>query len=316
MLPLAVQKKCTQAEFQNEIKDLYSKCVLEDVGTFYFTYGELVKAQQYKVDLKFYDSGKQTMHTFFWAFSHSKRPHTTIAIDRDTFIFGEEQSWFILRLFDDGKKTTHLKKINIGRSEVVKFLSPQPPKPESLLSKVRNGSPGDFELKSNEGDLIEVHKAVLIPLWPFFAAAISSEMKEAQEKVLEVQCPTSTLEVLVRHVYDQELDLKLEDAANLIVVAQMYNLPELLKVAVQTIKSRDNTFDELLTVWGKSQEAKNDELKSFCARNMTAELVQSEEKVAELSKEDLLALFMDVAKLNIGKEEEGKREAPKTNSSK
>lgn len=308
-MTFGIQKSCTQAEFQEELEDLYSACHLKDVGTYYFTFGEQSSDDKklFSVYLKFYDKDQQTLHTSSCkAFHFAKKPEASIAIDRNTFIVGTGgDAWDIVTFNNEWSKST-FKKLRIGRSELAKYLSSTPKLP-SLLSKLRNGSPGDFHLKSTQGDMIEVHTTVLVPLWSFFAAAINSEMKEAVEKVLQIQCPTSTLEIIVRHIYDQDLELQFEDAANLVVVAQMYNLSELLEIAVTTIKNRENTFDELLTAWEKSQQAQNEELKRFCAKGMLAELVESEEKVEKLKKEDLLALFMDVARLSKGEKEEGKK---------
>lgn len=293
-MKLGVQKPCSEAEFQQETEDLLSKCVLKDVGTFYFTFGGLSKGHtnMYDVFLKFYDSEEKVMHTSSSkAFSAMRREFTTVAINTCTFLLGEKLTWKFVMLNKDWT-SSKLILATLGNSELANLLYP------SKLRKVRHGTPGDFDLKSNQGDLIEVHKAVVAPLWPFFEAALNSEMKESQEDVLELQCPTSTLETIVRHLYDEDLELQFEDAANLVVVAQMYDLPELLITAISFIKSRKNTFDELLTAWEKGQEAKNEAVKSFCAKNMIDELVASKDKLAKLPKDHLLDLLMDVAKLS------------------
>ncbi|KAG5358529.1 hypothetical protein CJU89_5127 [Yarrowia sp. B02] len=113
-----------------------------------------------------------------------------------------------------------------------------------VSQKIRTGTKGDFRLVSSEGESIEVHTAVLVPLWPFFEAAAAANMKETADKALEIQCPTSTLEVIVRFFYEQDLEMGFEEAENLIVVAQMYGVSELYDLAVSTVKNHDMSVGE------------------------------------------------------------------------
>lgn len=270
---------------------------MKDVGPFYFVFGEPhgTDKGRYKVYLKFYASERQVMHTSSCSvFNYSKHPLSIFAIDSHTFFMGTSQ----FLMLDEHWSSVVLSDAHIGREKLGRLLSSQP---ESQLGKLRTGSPGDFQLKSSDGDLIDVHRNVLVSLWPFFAAAVNADMKEADEKVLELQCPTSTLEVIVRCVYEQDLELEFTDAANLVVVAQMYGLPDLLEIATDTIESPKNSFDELLTVREKSQEAQNKGLKSFCAKHMKSAMVEQKEKIAELPKDDLLDLLMDIVKLDVKK---------------
>lgn len=293
-------EKCTTAELLKEIKNLYSKCYLDYEGMFYFVIEEPSShvPSFVNVYLKFFDRDRQKLHTshvpVFVCPKETTKP--SFAIDKNTFILEDSDTWTILSLNKDwsARKSKYWR---TRKSDLVNYFSIHLRGTGSALGKIRNGTPGDFHLKSSQGDLIEVHTTVLVPLWPFFAAAINSEMKEAAERVLQIQCPTSTLEVIVRHVYDQELDLQFDDALNLVETAQMYELPELLRIAIQSIKSRENTVEDLMTIWERSRTAENENLKRYCAQLMVLKPDELEDKVAKLKNEDLFALFMDVARL-------------------
>lgn len=167
-----------------------------------------------------------------------------------------------------------------------------------ILSKIRTATPGDFNLESQEGSLIPVHTAVLKPLWSFFSAALDCNMREAEEKTMKLSCSTSTLEVIVRHLYQQSLNMSFQNAADLVVVVQMYDLPKLLSLAVERIRRRDRTVGECLTVWVKSKEAGNDDLREYCARKLKdkmSELVECQGRIEKLTKSDMLLLFMDIS---------------------
>lgn len=104
---------------------------------------------------------------------------------------------------------------------------------DSSFPKIRPGTPGDFNIKSEEGDLVSVHTTVLKPLWSFFSSALQA-----------------TFEVIVRFFYDQDLNMNYSDAANFVVVAPMYDIPDpLLQQAIRFIEDRDMTVKEKLTVW-------------------------------------------------------------------
>lgn len=127
-------------------------------------------------------------------------------------------------------------------------------------------------------------------------------MKEANDKSLNLQCSTSTLEVIVRFFYEQDLKLAFVQAADLIVVAQMYGLSELLEIAITKIKAQKMDVQECLTAWERCQEAKNEELRKYCAskmKPMMSGLVGSGERLDKMAKEDLLVLFMDVSTLFV-----------------
>lgn len=298
-----IKTPCTKEELKETTKDLFAVCSLAGVGNFYLTYGGPQEDQEDRLRfyLHFYDLRNLTLHTSHVSvFNYVRVPHTdtkVVAIDPCTFMFYTNNKWNLLCLNDKwtGSKLT---KLDGGRETLYRGLSQEFPKKESRLSKIRTGTPGDFRLKSSDGDLIDVHASVLIPHWEFFAAAVKSDMKESTEKVVEIQAPSSTVEVMVRHFYEQDLEMSFQDAANLIVIAKMYDLPELVTLATEKIKSCEKGVDENLTAWQKSLEAENEGLRSYSASKLQEQMpdiVKSKERIDEMSKEDLATLLMDMS---------------------
>ncbi|KAG5357819.1 hypothetical protein CJU89_4295 [Yarrowia sp. B02] len=166
------------------------------------------------------------------------------------------------------------------------------------LSRVRGGIEGDYTLKSREGETIKVHKAVVAPLWPFFKGLLDSDMKEASENEAELKVPTSTLEVIVRYLYGQDLELSFPDAANLVVAAQMYDLPELLEIAIEKITKTTIDLTEAVMAWRLGFEAKNPVVRKHCAGKVKSLMPTSDnfaEQIDDLSKEELQYLLHDIS---------------------
>lgn len=165
-----VQKPYAPEQLKEETKDLLGKCSLESVGNFYFTCGEELKTRQswFLLFLKFYDEKKQVLHTspggVFAAEKHPTEEKVT-AINECTFVLGPFKSGIdVLLLSPDWSSGDYLHK-NERKRLLGSLLN-------SSLSKIRTGTPGDFNLKSQTGDLDAVHTAVFKPLWSSFSAAL------------------------------------------------------------------------------------------------------------------------------------------------
>lgn len=290
-----IQKPCTPEQLKEETKELYSKCFLKDVGTFYFTYGGPNQGKKgwFLVFLHFYDEERQVLHTSSQNCMIATRElRPSFSVDICTFLVGYPENPAILVMARDWK-TSKFKRVREGRRVLVEALVG-----ESSLSKIREGTSGDFQLKSIDGSCIKVHTTVVAPLWSFFATALESNMKEAVNKTMKIQTTASTLEVIVRYFYEQDLKMTLQDAANLIVAAKMYILPELLEIATDFIQKQDLSAQEALTVWEKCKEANNDDLRHYCASKMKTKMpgvTQSRERIAKMTKPDILKLFMDIS---------------------
>lgn len=139
----------------------------------------------------------------------------------------------------------------------------------------------------------------MVSLWPFFKKMMQSEMKEATENELELPMPLSTLEVIVEYLYGQRMSVLLGDATRLVVFAQMYDLPEMLNIAIAKIKDFSHIFTarEAVYLWQKSNEADNSELRE-CATARLAQLKPDNttfsEDIKDLEKDELAALLQNL----------------------
>lgn len=58
------------------------------------------------------------------------------------------------------------------------------------------------------------------------------------------------------------------------------------------------TVEENLTVWKKSTEAQNETLRKYCTSKLKGKMpdvVKSQERIGEWTKEDILILLMDIS---------------------
>ncbi|KAG5356135.1 hypothetical protein CJU89_5853 [Yarrowia sp. B02] len=301
-----LRSSCSPEEFEREIANLYASCTLEGVGDFYFA----IEEDSRFVYLKFYDAQKQILHkSSVHLFSLSGTSTSTrqevkaYALNKTTFLVGTSKwtglctlsvqwSTCIYTTVDSKKVPVGLRVLRNGSKH-----SEQTSISKSGLSRIRNGTPGDFTLKSADGESISVHKVVMKPLWPFLAAAMDSMMVESTEDSIDLPFPTSTIEVAVSYLYGQKLSIKFKDAANLVVMAQMYDLPELLEIAVRNVKDTSMDIRQSLYLWKRAFEAKNDDLRDYSAGAVKILMpdMSKSELLDDLDKEELVALFVDVS---------------------
>lgn len=306
------QTPCTQEEFDAAIDGkVYSSCDLND-KTFYFVYGEDTGIAEnpavHKIILTCYDKQKGVRITsgrtcFFRAAAKTEKSE---AISTHTFLVMNGPGAQLVSFTDNWDRSsvididTTLSNFN-GLSKVLRGLqsaNAQTSVQKNGLCRIREGLEGDFSLTSREGEVINVHKAVVAPLWPFFDALVKSEMKETKENEVKFDIPKSTLEVIVRYLYGQDLGLEFSDAARLVVAAQMYDLSELLEISVKQVTLSSMTLEQAIFAWKLGFEAKNDKIRTHCAEevhSMMSDCNDFADKVDELTKEELQYLMHDLA---------------------
>lgn len=135
---------------------------------------------------------------------------------------------------------------------------------------------------------------------------MQSDFAEVHNKVLKLDYPSDWIEVVVSYVYGQTVEMTFEQATGLVVVAEMYQLPGLVKMASDEIMKapRDAIpLDEAVLGWKRAHEARNEPVKAFLARNIAHKKPQIENNDDDkrafepLSSEDTLGLYFDT--LNI-----------------
>ncbi|KAG5368644.1 hypothetical protein CJU90_0860 [Yarrowia sp. C11] len=131
-----------------------------------------------------------------------------------------------------------------------------------------NTSVSDFSITCRDAVSFPVHTAVLCTFWPFFDKMWSNDCAEKTKRTLHLDCPSSWVRPLVAFVYKQKLSMTLEEATGVLILSQMYLLPDLGTVASQQIRSMvdiKTSLDDLCTGWERSMEASNDQLRLFFA---------------------------------------------------
>ncbi|KAG5354819.1 hypothetical protein CJU89_6613 [Yarrowia sp. B02] len=309
---------CTPEAFNASIDGkIRGKCDLEGVGTFYFVYGEVSATdplKRHEVYLCYYDRERQTKHTsyryVFVASQMSRGLAADIVIDQNTFlIYCGRNGAFVLKMNDTWTaQTVDIKISAAALRRIVEAYTPVPP-PEpvqqSALSKVRHATEGDFGLVSEDGEVVKVHRPVMEALWPFFKSMVDSGMREVGDNAVTLCAPKTTLEVIVQHLYDEPLELDFEDAARLVVFAQMYDFPKLLEVSLAKVKAEVLDMGKAVFLWQNAFEAKNADIQEHAAGNI-AKLMSTGPSLNEidgLEKLELVALFKDISlSLNEGEE--------------
>lgn len=307
--PYKTKTACTQEEFDADIKgNTYATCDMPDGEIFYFVFGEPSPSRpdRHRVYITFYDKeGGIRYSNKSCGFSAEKSGALGVIepLGYTHFLIMEQGCQNLVVLSDDWSSATYTR-LDAGVLEALGAVArkynadTQTSIQKTGLSRLREGSEGDFRLKSREGDEIKVHKAVMAPLWPFFQGLLDSKMKEASDNVVELDTTKSTLEVIVRYLYGQELELTFPDAARLLVAAQMYDLPELLKIAVEKVISFNMDIEQAIMAWRLAFEAKNEKVQHHCAAKVHALMsmcTDFSQEVDDLSKEEIQQLFHDVS---------------------
>lgn len=298
----------SREDFDAEIKDnIFSSCDLKDVGTFYFVMGDKGELddstpEEREVSVNYYNETKQQKHSSSTSvFVTDGVGAKSVALSKNAFLFVEETGGFVVILRKNWASVTFDKFDSDQRTKAVELFSesivPQTSVQKTGLSKIRSATEGDFILNCDDGESIKVHKSVMVAVWPFFKGMVNSEMKEAAENCVELPMPQSTLEVIVRHLYGQELGLQFDDAARLVVFADMYDLPELLEIAVSLIKKEKLVINQAVYLWQQCFEAKNEDLRRYAAQKLHGlmpNLATFQDDIEGLEKVELVCLLQDL----------------------
>lgn len=248
--------------------------------------------------MKFYNSDDEELHTSHASVFSRRRGSQDIcvAVSHNTFLFHN----LVAAMNDDWSSVncTQLPTDSTVKNAMIDILSGQTSIHKTGLSRIRSSADTDFTLQSEDGEKVQVHKSVMEGLWPFFRGMVDSKMEESTHKNVKLSMPKSTLEEVVRYLYGEELQFHFEDAANLVVSAQLYDLPELLERATKKIKGVTMTLEQALYLWKKSFEAQNLNVRNYASKRISklmTEIDDFNDKIEHLEKNELLVLFQDVS---------------------
>lgn len=293
------QIECTKEEFDEEINgNLKAQCTLENAGTFYFvTGGELCETiKELDIHLKFFDEEEGVMHISDCLHIPTINfvGDSPVAVNQNLFMFKD----FVMLLEHDWGSSTYCHISKSAHTRIADFYLTQTSVHKTGLSRIKKDATADFTLKAEKGRAIKVHKSVMEGLWPFFKGMLASNMQEVADGFVKFPMPRTTLEVIVRYLYGEELSLKFEDAANLIVFAQMYDLPELLEIATVEVKKDVLTITKAVLLWRKGFEANNEDVRDFASGHIDTLMSETKDfhgKISHLEKDELLCLLQDIS---------------------
>lgn len=291
----------TGDEFFEQYKDsLHCEAKHEGVGTFYLYYSHLTSdGARWWMKLALQTASNMVYSTKTPLFASERIPGCRMSvIDTATFLVDNSLlktndrwcGWTYQELHPQtvAAMTNHLCHLSGLHTSIHK----------TGLAQIHQTAESDFSLKSEDGKEVKVHKTVLEGLWPFFRGMVESKMKEVTQKCVKLPIPKSTLDVLVRYFYGEALELELEDAANLIVAAQMYDLPELLEIATTKVESEEMEMAQAVYVWQKSFEAQNEDLRDHASKRIEALMPDTEnfdDSIQHLAKKQLVCLLQDIS---------------------
>lgn len=164
-----------------------------------------------------------------------------------------------------------------------------------------NTQVSDFTITCKDNASIQVHTAVLSSFWPFFANMMSNDCVEKADKTLHLDFPSAWVQSMVSFVYKQKLKMTFDVATGVLILSNMYLLPELgieASKQIRGIVSEKTTLEDLFLGWERSREACNDEMKQFFTRNIAKrDRTEQEEMLKRLEEEKLIELHLDTVVL-------------------
>lgn len=293
---------CCNDSIKEQVMNAISVCRIPDIGTFAFI-KESETAQSVNYVLKvFRTNGTESSHPL----SREKRFEfgKMVVLDdcnikiqcsskeapNDFGFFNTTGKW--------GKNAVSFKRAVESRITVISNF--QETQQKSRLAKVRQYGHFDFTIVCRDKKEIPVHSIILASQWSFFRDMLDSNMAESSSKTLELDCPVEWIEAIVSHFYEERKKLDFDTAVGVIIVAQMYNVPDLLVDAMRRIKDEKMTHQQAIETWQKVK-MHNKAVGDYCAKQMKENMgeLHSDEsaqgKLQELTQLELVELLNNLS---------------------
>lgn len=103
---------------------------------------------------------------------------------------------------------------------------------------------------------IKVHMMVLFARWPHFSRIVSSQMNEYHSRKLYIPEPVAWVRKLIEFMYGDSIEgCTIEEASGLLVLANLYELPRLRTLCIESISKLGISDTNAVTVWHRAVEA-------------------------------------------------------------
>lgn len=140
---------------------------------------------------------------------------------------------------------------------------------------------------------IKVHMMVLFARWPHFKRIMSSQMNEYHCRKLHIPEPVAWVRKLIEFMYCDSIDTcTVEETSGLLVLANLYELPRLRSLCIESISKEGISDNNAVVVWQRAFEAEEEVIRRnaalHCFRHW-GQIVRSQ-AFRELDKESLIAL--------------------------
>lgn len=173
---------------------------------------------------------------------------------------------------------------------------------EILLEKLQNAYKEerfvDFQIKSNDNKVINVHKLYLLLKWPYFEKMIMSGMLESHTNEMVIDEPYANVKLLVDYLYSSELPhMKVQDLLMFAHLVELYDLNDLKNLIVNRIYLSKLPLNQLIEFWQLSDIINSKFLKKFLQTMIYKYwgYIVRLPSFQNLEKEQLLELFSNLA---------------------
>lgn len=175
------------------------------------------------------------------------------------------------------------------------------------VSQVRRKTEScDFSIVCQNGVSILVHSLILSTYWPYYESMMENDCLEKTEKVLKLDYPEMWVQKLICYLYGEELELKYEEMTGLMLLGELYQLPELVELMTAEILAVSESSLSLLEVvsgWKRANEASNEKIRRHLARMVVLKRSEFKDELSELSElctvQEALSLLADTLAVDV-----------------
>lgn len=129
-------------------------------------------------------------------------------------------------------------------------------------------APGWLSSNAATSQPIHVHKLILQARWPHFARLYNSQMAEFHSKKMHIPEPYTVVKAFLRYLYTDSLSAEdvpdLDDVSGLLVLANLYDLPNLRLVCVNRL-SKEIDVEHACIIWHCASTANEEWLRKRAA---------------------------------------------------
>lgn len=137
------------------------------------------------------------------------------------------------------------------------------------VSHLRNKTEScDFSIVCQNEISSPIRSLIMTSYWPYFESKMNNDCLDKRNRVLTLDYPDSWVQKLVSYLYGEELKLSFDEKTGLMVLGELYQLPDLVEPKTGEILAvPDNTvcLSEVVSGWKRANEASNEKIRMHLA---------------------------------------------------